>query len=284
MYGTPHRRAADFLFAAGIPATMTLIAANVITFLASFFTGGWARGGPFSWLVFTGDTWPQNFWTLLTWPLVAPIDLIGLLFGGLWAYWIGGSLERSWGTRPFLVFLVAASALTALTLWVGGLLLGAPVRAMGLWLATAAPTVAWCVLNQREVIRLYAVILIPAPLLAWLTVALTWFQISVQGGNPFLGAFALSGCAAAYWYAKSGRHLYRGYSNAGGAPGASRTGSPPLQFRDFDRDPPVGRGFDPSAGCARGGSVATESCGNARGFPTPMRGTAAGNKHHHRRR
>jgi membrane associated rhomboid family serine protease len=242
--------AAISVIAAGIPATMTLIAANAITFLASFFTGGWARGGPFWWLVFTSDTWPQNFWTLITWPLVAPVDLIGLLFGGIWAYWIGSSLERAWGTRAFLVFLVALSALTALTLWMGGRLLGVPVAAQGLWLAIAAPTVAWCVLNQREVIRLYAVIPIPAPLLAWLTVALTWFQVSMQGGNPFLGAFALSGCAAAYWYAKNGRYAHRGYARTGGRFGGAPAtgGSPPLRFRDFDRDPPVARGFDPVRG------------------------------------
>ncbi len=257
MYGTSQRRAADFFFKAGIPATMVLIAANVVTFLVNFFSG--IRGpqdGPFWWLVFKdaplairGD-WPQYFWTLITWPLVSPIDLIGLLFGALWAYWIGGSLERSWGTRPFLIFLIATSALTALTLWLGGKILHTPVTASGLWLATAPPTIAWCVLNAREVIRLYAVIPVPAPILAWLTVALTWFQISVGGGHPMLGAFALSGCAAAYWYARHGRYLYRGYGRTGSGGGgggptrtAQRPGGPALRFHDFDRDPPVKKGF-----------------------------------------
>lgn len=241
MYGSPPRRAQNFFLSSGIPATMFLIAANVVTFLVGFFT---IRGGsPFEWLVFTNQTWPTYFWTLLTWPLVAPVDLIGLLFGGLWAYWIGGSLERSWGTRPYLLFLIVTSVLTALTLWVGGLLLNASFAAQGLWLAIAAPTIAWCVANAREVIRLYAVIPIPAPVLAWLTIALTWFQISMSSGHPLLGAFALSGCAAAYWYAKHGRYAARGHGRS--TPfGGLRRPEPPLRFRDFDRDPPVARGFN----------------------------------------
>jgi hypothetical protein len=263
MYGhDPRRRAQNFLFGSGIPVTMTLIAANVVTFLVGFFAGmRRPEAGPFSWLVFADDRWPQLFWTVVTWPLVAsPYDLIGLLFGGLWAYWIGGSLERSWGMRPYLTFLVATAALTALTLWLGGRLLGAGVAAYGLWLAIAAPTIAWCVLNAREVIRLYAVIPIPAPILAWLTVALTWFQVSMSGRHPLLGAFALSGCAFAYWYAKNGRYRTAGGGGAfrsGGGGGSAFTsgarfgglrpgtggGDPPLRFRDFDRDPPVARGF-----------------------------------------
>lgn len=252
MYGSPRRSAQNLFLASGAPVTMTLIAANVATFLVGFFTFNQAwpgPGGPFWWLVFTGQIWPTFFWTALTWPLVAPIELIGLLFGCLWAYWMGTSLERSWGTRPFLLFLAATSALTALTLWLGGRLLGAPVIAQGIWLAIAAPTVAWCVLNAREVIRLYMVIPVPAPLLAWLTVAFTWFQVSISGGHPLLGLFALSGCAAAFWYARQGRYAFGGNARAssrpsGGFRSGGRGGESPLRFRDFDREPAGRRGWN----------------------------------------
>jgi hypothetical protein len=62
-------------------------------------------------------------------------------------------------------------------------------------------------------------------------------------GNPLMGLFALSGCAAAYWYAKHGRYAYRGYSRSdsrGGRTVTSPAGTT-LRFRDFDREPSAPR-------------------------------------------
>jgi hypothetical protein len=252
MYDNSRRQVERFFRYNTIPVTVTLIGANVVTFLIAFFTmrAALPPGGPFWWLTFNGSIWPRYFWTLITWPLVSPVDLINLLFGCLWAYWVCGSLERSWGPRVFAVFLVATSALTALTLWGGGILLRAPSFAQGIWLASAAPTIAWCAINRSEVIRLYAVIPIPAPILAVLTVALTWFSVSMSAGHPLMGLFALSGCAAAYWYATQGRYAYRGYTRQGGGNFGTRRSTRPetaLRFRDFDQERGGRRrgGFDP---------------------------------------
>ena len=76
------------------------------------------------------------------------------------------------------------------------------------WVALAAPTVAWCTINSRESVSLYGLLTIPAPLMALLTVVLVWFEV----GPPLLGLFALSGCAAAYAYVRYGRSPYRGYA------------------------------------------------------------------------
>lgn len=189
-----------------MPVTMFLLAANVVTFLITFFLMGSRYTNPFSWLEFSTTTWPNLPWTILTWPLVAPLSLINLIFGVLWMFWIGGSLERSWGWRTFLGFLAVTSALSALTLWVGARLLGAEASAQGLWLASAPVTVAWCLMNRREVLRLYFVIPVSAIALMWFTLAMTWFSFSVSAGHPLLGLFALSGCAVAYWYATGGRY------------------------------------------------------------------------------
>lgn len=240
MYGTSQRQVRNFFFGSGAPATITLIAFNVV----SFFAGAILQSAnPFVWLAFTTTLWPQNFWTLVTWPLMGGGHPITVLFAALWAFWVGGSLERSWGTRTFLTFLGAVSALTAFTVWIGSRLLGVPSGMAGLWLAMAAPTIAWCVINPREVIRLYAVLPIPAKWLAILTMVMLWYEM----GPPVLGLFALSGCAAAYWYAQHGRTGYRVQANPrgrwGNAPG--ETGKPPLRFRDFDREPPAARGLNP---------------------------------------
>jgi membrane associated rhomboid family serine protease len=199
------REIRKFFFGGGMPATMFLLAANVVTFLITFLMMRGPRD-PFSWLVFNTDTWPNMVWTIVTWPLVADMSPLGLIFGMLWMYWVGGSLERAWGLRTYLGFLAATAALSALSLWVGSRLLGTPVHVQGLWLATAPLTVAWCMINRREVIYFYGLIPVPAPLLAWLTVAMTFFSYSFGAHQPLFGLFALSGCAAAYWYVSGGRY------------------------------------------------------------------------------
>lgn len=231
------RQIRDLFVKGGIPTTMTLITISIVSF---FFTTFVPSGGPFRFLAFESTTWPARFWTPFTWPLVG--YGLGALFAALWAWWIAGSLERSWGTRTFTIFFVAVSALTAFTLWGGALLLGRPAAIAGLWQALAAPTVAWCVLNRREVIRVYGIIPVSAPILGAITVIALWYE----NGAPWLGLFALSGCAAAYWYATNGRSSYRGYTStrSSSRPTVIDAGS---RFRDFDRESPGRRRpFSPS--------------------------------------
>ena len=245
MYGSSQRQIRHFYGAMGIPATMTLIAANVVTF---FLVAGLPQLGVARWLAFYTHQWPAFFWTPVTWPLVAAReDPLGLLFGAGWAYLFAGSLERSWGTRVFATFLVSVSALSALTTWLGGQVVGHGMLA-GIWVAIGPAAVAWSIINASETINLFF-LPVPAPVLGVLGAAMVWYHGG--NGNPVLGLFALSGCAAAFWYARHGRHAHRGYAvrraaeQFGKSAQRPGSGSPPLRFRDFDRDPPVSRGFDP---------------------------------------
>jgi hypothetical protein len=229
MYGTP-RRSTNYFYTSNIPVTITLLAANVLSF---FFVASLPGGGPFQYLLFRSDAWPARFWTLFTWPLVGAGDPLGLIFALGWGFLFGGSLERAWGTRTFLWFLLGVSGLTALTVWAGSLLLQTDALLAGLWVAMAAPAVAWSVINARETMSLFF-LPIPAPWMAAVAMAIAWYHT----GPPFLGLFALSGCAAAYWYARHGRDALGGY----GRPRRSSGGEPPLRFRDFDREPAPRRG------------------------------------------
>jgi membrane associated rhomboid family serine protease len=237
MYPSQQRRNPAFSFAQGIPATMTLIIANVITF---FLIAGLPVLRLGEWLGFATPHWPRYAWTLLTWPLVGIGHPLHLVFGIGWAYMFAGSLERSWGTRPFATFLVATAALTAFTMWLGSLLVG-PGAVAGLWAATGAAVVAWSVVNSREQVNFFFLPL-PAPVVGALGAAIVWYEAGPINSNPLLGLFALSGCVAAYWYAKHGRYLYRGYtrSNSGGRTVTSPAGTT-LRFRNFDREPSAPR-------------------------------------------
>jgi len=249
MYSTPRRSSPDFSFAANMPATWALIGANVVTFLLIASGAGATVAGL---LAFNSALWPAWFWTLLTWPLVGAGDPLGVLFSAGWFYTFAGSLERSWGTRPFVTFLVATAALAAFTVWLAGRLLGFGGGSLaGLWVAVGPVMVVWAVINYRETVNLLFLPL-PAPVIGVIGVVMTWYFAGAAYGKPLIGLFALSGCAAAYWYAKHGRTVYDAYangSNSGGLLGnlfagrgrttrttTSASGTT-LRFKDFDREP-----------------------------------------------
>lgn len=238
MYGKNYQRSGGTrgpLRVADIPVTWSLIGVSVATFLIGFFTMR-ASISPLEPLVFS-----HNFlrypWALLTWPLVSSVDLFGVIFTSLWAFWVCGSLERAWGAKRFLAFFFATAALTGLTTWGGARLLGVPFFALyGLGTAVAAPTIAWCHINRRETIVFNFLFPIPAPVLAWLTAAFTWFSVSTSGHHPLLGLFALSGCAAARWWITGGALPMR-------RPKADPKSN--IRFADFDREMREGASRNP---------------------------------------
>jgi hypothetical protein len=233
MRGTSPRSVQEFFDRSGCPFTIVLIAINVIVF---FVVAGVSHGAnPFEWLVFWAPEWPRHFWTAVTWPLYGGGHPINVLFGCMWAFWVCGSLERSWGLRTFAVFFAIVSAIMAVSLWIGNQMLRpemgvAPLA--GLWMGIAAPTVAWCAINSRETICLWGFIRIPAPLLSALTCVVVWYEM----GGGAIGLFPLAACAAAYWYATSGRITFRGYAPVSrfGRPGGSNR--PHLRMETFDRE------------------------------------------------
>ncbi len=146
-------------------------------------------------------------WTFVTWPLVAGLSVLNLVLNSYFFVQFGGSLERSWGVKVFGGFIAATTTLTGLTLWLGMLLLHAPILEFGLWLPMTAIIVAWAAINRRETVRLAMVLPMPALWAAAIGVVFAFFHVSMAGTHPLLGFFALSGCGAAYWYVTKGRNL-----------------------------------------------------------------------------
>ncbi|MHB0913998.1 MAG: rhomboid family intramembrane serine protease [Armatimonadota bacterium] len=202
------RRVDDFgywLKRGGMPVTKGLMVVNAVTLLLSAL---FKVNLP---LAFNTLGFIREPWTALTYPLQSPLSLISVLFAFLWLWFAGGSLERSWGSRTFAIFFFVISAVSALGLFAGSLITGVPVALEGLWLPLAGVTIAFAMLNPEQEILFYFVLPLKLKYLALLDVV--FVLISYGQMNLLLGIFALSGCAAAYWYVRQGRGLGRRSDN-----------------------------------------------------------------------
>lgn len=200
-----------FLWKSSEPVTRTLIAIDVLTFLALFVTVYLLQGYPWwVWLQFSTFDFLEKPWTLVTYPLVIN-DPLTLIFAGYWLWVVGGSLERAWSSRIFFRFFVGISLVTALSIWIGSQLLqviglsgfdGIYASLNGLWMPLAALTVSWCLLNPEQIVLLGFILPVQGRHLMWVTIALTYILFVMSFRAPWLGFFALAGVAAAYGYTR----------------------------------------------------------------------------------
>lgn len=189
------------LLRTGIPATWCLIAVSFTLFLLPYII---PAIGDFldRWVWFDSASWWPRVWTLVTGSLQAG-SLISALFASIWLYFVGGSLERSFGTRTFLGLCAGLSAIIGLGLILGYYALHEP-RPLMLFALVDALTVIWGLLNRRVVIYLWCVLPISGILLACLSPIFTLVYY-----GPQIGLFALTGCAAAWGYYEYRRRRQR---------------------------------------------------------------------------
>jgi membrane associated rhomboid family serine protease len=178
------------------PLTNVLIAASIAIFLCDF-----ARLPLSDYLdAVVPNAWMQP-WRILTYPLLMGGNIIALIFSGLMIYFVGGSLEKSWGTKTFGIFYVAVSVVTALAFTVLALTVGriGMIEVPGN-LVLAALLVGFCTINPDETINLYGIIPIKTRYIAAGICIVIFFSLGF--GNPFIGLMALVGCGFAVLWVK----------------------------------------------------------------------------------
>lgn len=191
-------RTTNFLQRERIPVTIAIVGANIVLFLADFFTGH--RLVPFFQFQVLGGILASPIWTPLVYPLLTP-SIIAVLFACWWMWFMGGSLERSWSSQRFAVFFIAITLLTAGLIWLGAFVLHHPGDLIGLWIPLAALTCAWAAINPRERV-VWLIFPMEARWLAILTVIIIYF--GGFEGDPILGLFFLLVPLAAWFYVRSG--------------------------------------------------------------------------------
>lgn len=201
---TPLDSARDFVTRGGIPVTLVLLSINILTFLAVFFSP--AIAGPFvmTQMMFSSENLLRAPWTIFTFPLVAGPFSFWLIFNWIFFWLSGGSLERSWGSQRYIVFFFAVTAISALSLFVGGLLLHTAIPPLyDLFLPLIGLIVAFCMLNPEQTIVLYF-FPVKAKYVAVIVTLWTYFTYGQMLG-PVLGLFALAGVLAAFLYVRFAR-------------------------------------------------------------------------------
>ncbi|MBC8134556.1 MAG: hypothetical protein H8F28_01545 [Fibrella sp.] len=190
----------------GLPRESPLTMGIIFT-VAGLYLAMLAKVPVLEWLAFSANRFPLFFWTPISWP-IAPEggSPLNLLFSLGWFYLFAGSIERAWGTRDFGTVLLTVSVSMAMFCWLGDLVAGTSGMLAGLSAITGPLMVAWAIINRREVVTFFF-LPIPAPIIGWVGVAMTWYY----GGGGFEGLFLLPVCAAMYWYVTQGRYASTGY-------------------------------------------------------------------------
>jgi len=224
-----------------IPVVRTLLGATLATFLLYFFTynsgAGWSAFVRFA---TDGAQWLVQPWTWFTYPFLVTSPL-ALLLQGYWLYVVGGTLERSWGSRNFGVLFFAFCAIGALGLvpahYLTPYILGTarPLMLAGLMLPNTALTVAWAALDPELELSFWGIIPVRLKWLALASVLILYFSMGFAI-TPIPALFSLVSPAAAWYYVRKMPRLNIGFR-------AARPQQRPAPRRQAPRESVSG--FDP---------------------------------------
>jgi membrane associated rhomboid family serine protease len=180
------------------PAIAALIALTVVTSLLAAIDN--RRGGELYELLALAPArvWQGEVWRLVTWTFVedGPITLV---FSCIALYWFGGDLVAAWGQRRFLRFVVAIVLVASVGTSLVGLVSPAAwaYHHIGGWALGDALVIAWALQFPEARLRIYQVLEVGGPILAYGTFAVTVLCVVYYGVAPFLPEL-LAGGAALY--------------------------------------------------------------------------------------
>jgi hypothetical protein len=147
---------------------------------------------------------------IFTYPLLINPDLFWALLTGVSFFWVGGSLERSWGWRAYSIFLLGVNTSCLLLVEMGGMLMqgGHLIDYYATpWGMILGCMVAWSLLNPGAVVMFFFIIPMPGRGLTWGTLVLAYFILFSRGPGLFWfawGFFGLGGLGFAFLFVHNG--------------------------------------------------------------------------------
>jgi len=206
----------------GAPVTVVLIALIVLSFLGQYMQAL----SPEVFALLTPDAMLKP-WTLLLWPLSFPGlggHFLGVVFGSLWLWSLGGLVEREMKSRRFAIMVVGFTALMGAMAVVGSLVTRTPGILAAPYPVIALVTVIWGTRYPNHEVKFMFVLCLAAKWVAWISAGLVFFSIPAQLapfvilplalahffaagklGIPYSGAYAAKKKADAPTYGRTGK-------------------------------------------------------------------------------
>ena len=179
------------------PAVYVMLATFVAIFLMGFFAGVGPLAQLMAWQISPAWLGTLQLWRPLTFPFLHT-NIFNLIADGLVLYFFGGSLERAWGSRKFLIFF-----------FLSGIVAGVSVLALspffsvypvfyGMAGSFVAVVVAFAALNPYATVILY-VVPVQARWLAAIAIALELFGYYSRYGNQIMAVLAIGSVCLFAW-------------------------------------------------------------------------------------
>lgn len=208
------------------PAVYGLVVIMLVFFLVGFFVPGLAQELVIwlGWLITPAWLHELRFWQMITYPLIHG-DPISLLFDGLVIFFLGGSLERAWGTARFIAFFFLSGIVAGFTVLLLTFLIPSVVPAgffLGQTVHFVSLGVAFGAINPYARIYIYFVLPIEGRWLGVISAVLELFFNAHAYGGPIGAVIAIGVTGLFSWY----------YTR--GLPSFPRGGGPGLKDR-FER-------------------------------------------------
>ena len=211
----PHRRR-------GLPLTTWWIAITAATSIVAAIEGG---GLALRLALVPRLVWRGELWRLVTWPFVIP-GALGLVFTCIAIYFFGSPLLSVWGARKLRRFILG-------TILIGGVgtCLVAPVVPIAWWYPhlggmalTDALVIAWALQFPDARLRIYGLVEVGGPTLAYGTVMVTGLLVLFSSLAPFLPELLACGFALTVMTGAHRRWWARLRTRRGGSLGVHRGG------------------------------------------------------------
>lgn len=187
-----------------IPVTYSLLIYSIVVFCITSFI---FEAIMIKYMAFDSSSALRKPWSLFLYPFSPGYNgIIGFIFTMFWLWIAGGSLERSWGTVKFSIYMLLNAFFSALGLLLGGLISNNAVYAAGMWLPLAGITIAFSLLNPEEKVNLWCILPLKMKYLAILTVVVTMMNYASYGF--IIAVFSLMGCAFSMWYISGRRFAF----------------------------------------------------------------------------